>query len=175
MAQANRHESAVVTGEKVSIVPGSASEDGSQATYCILEEDHTLGNLLRWMLMKNPSVEFCGYSAPHPSEAKIHLRIQMYDGKQAREAFAEALDNIEAMAGVVLNKYNDSLAKGDYDRVEDEQYDFDTVNKRLWEAKEAAGKGSYDDFLREKQEKEDKEAVEAGKAKGKGKAVKAAR
>ena len=26
----------------------------------------------------SPDVEFCGYSAPHPSEAKIHLRIQMY-------------------------------------------------------------------------------------------------
>lgn len=26
----------------------------------------------------SPDVEYCGYSAPHPSEAKIHLRIQMY-------------------------------------------------------------------------------------------------
>lgn len=26
----------------------------------------------------SPDVEFCGYSAPHPSETKIHLRIQMY-------------------------------------------------------------------------------------------------
>ena len=26
----------------------------------------------------SPRVEFCGYSNPHPSENKIHLRIQMY-------------------------------------------------------------------------------------------------
>lgn len=26
----------------------------------------------------SPEVEFCGYTAPHPSEPKIHLRIQMY-------------------------------------------------------------------------------------------------
>lgn len=26
----------------------------------------------------SPDVEFCGYSAPHPSEPKIHLRVQMY-------------------------------------------------------------------------------------------------
>jgi DNA-directed RNA polymerase subunit L len=26
----------------------------------------------------SPDVEYCGYSAPHPSETKIHLRIQMY-------------------------------------------------------------------------------------------------
>jgi DNA-directed RNA polymerase I and III subunit RPAC2 len=62
-------------------LPG-ATEGYTQATFCILEEDHTLGNLLRWMLMKkcapslvrsfqadeadsrprnSPSVEFCGY------------------------------------------------------------------------------------------------------------------
>jgi DNA-directed RNA polymerase subunit L len=28
--------------------------------------------------MKNPDVEFCGYSIPHPSEAKLNLRIQTY-------------------------------------------------------------------------------------------------
>lgn len=26
----------------------------------------------------SPRVEFCGYSNPHPSENKIHLRVQMY-------------------------------------------------------------------------------------------------
>jgi hypothetical protein len=109
-------------------LPG-ATEGYTQATFCILEEDHTLGNLLRWMLMKkyvapllstascptlsadlypcpcSPSVEFCGYryatasrrrcgsdpdarsdpndSAPHPSEAKIHIRVQMYGASRA--------------------------------------------------------------------------------------------
>lgn len=28
--------------------------------------------------MTSDDVEFCGYSAPHPSEPKIHLRIQMH-------------------------------------------------------------------------------------------------
>jgi hypothetical protein len=28
--------------------------------------------------MISDDVEFCGYSAPHPSEPKIHLRIQMH-------------------------------------------------------------------------------------------------
>lgn len=31
---------------------------------------------------RSPDVEFCGYSNPHPSEAKIHLRIQMYGEHQ---------------------------------------------------------------------------------------------
>ncbi|GAA6022540.1 hypothetical protein JCM10207_006580 [Rhodosporidiobolus poonsookiae] len=174
MAQANRHESAMVSGDKVSILPNSVNEDGSSATFCILEEDHTIGNLLRWMLMKNPEVEFCGYSAPHPSEAKIHIRIQMYDGKSAKEALATALDNVEQMAHAILDKYNASLAGGDYERVEDPKHDFETVNQRLWAQKEAEGRGTYDDFLEEKRKADEAEA-DAAKAKGKGKAVKAGR
>ncbi|KLO08239.1 hypothetical protein SCHPADRAFT_616408 [Schizopora paradoxa] len=38
-----------------------ASDDLSAATYRIYVESHTMGNALRWMLMKNPKVEFCGY------------------------------------------------------------------------------------------------------------------
>ncbi|POY74851.1 hypothetical protein BMF94_2124 [Rhodotorula taiwanensis] len=171
----NRHEIAPVSGDKVSILPG-ATEGYIQATFCILEEDHTLGNLLRWMLMKNPSVEFCGYSAPHPSEAKIHIRVQMYDGKSALDAMNEALDNLESMAGVILEKYNESLEQGDFDRIaEDEKYDFESVNQRLWAQKEAEGRGTEAEFLAEKR----KQADAAGAAKDvqgkKGKAVKAER
>ncbi|KAH9067834.1 hypothetical protein EDB87DRAFT_1699793 [Lactarius vividus] len=45
---------------KIRIMPGAKS-DLSAATYQIHNETHTLGNVLRWMLMKNPKVEFCGY------------------------------------------------------------------------------------------------------------------
>ncbi|BGP39859.1 RNA polymerase subunit AC19 [Rhodotorula kratochvilovae] len=166
MAQANRHESAPVFGDKVQILPG-ATEGFTQATFCILEEDHTLGNLLRWMLMKNPAVEFCGYSAPHPSEAKIHLRVQMYDGKSAVDALHEALNNVEDMAHAILDKYNESLEGGDFARVEDETHDFESVNARLWAQKEAQGKGSYDEFLEEKRRKDEAEAAEAAKKRGK--------
>jgi DNA-directed RNA polymerases I and III subunit RPAC2 len=70
------------------------------ASYEFTNEDHTLGNALRHMIMKkqdylfpiflfvltymnSPDVEFCGYSIPHPAEPKMHLRIQTY-GKYLR-------------------------------------------------------------------------------------------
>lgn len=40
------------------------------------DEDHTLGNALRHVLMQNKEVDFCGYSVPHPSEPKMNLRLQ---------------------------------------------------------------------------------------------------
>ncbi|EDR08272.1 uncharacterized protein LACBIDRAFT_297775 [Laccaria bicolor S238N-H82] len=43
---------------KIKILKGAAA-DLSAATYQIHDESHTVGNALRWMLMKNPKVEFC--------------------------------------------------------------------------------------------------------------------
>ncbi|GAA5966102.1 hypothetical protein JCM3765_002605 [Sporobolomyces pararoseus] len=169
-----RHEIAVVTGDKVSILPG-ATEGLTQATYCILEEDHTIGNLLRWMLMKNPAVEFCGYSAPHPSEAKIHIRIQMYDGKSSLDALNEALDNVEQLTETILEQYTEALAAGDFAKVEEPSYDFETVNERLWAEKESQGKGSWEEFQEEKKKKEQEEADQANATKPKSKAIKSGR
>ena len=49
--------------------------DKSCATYVLIDEDHTLGNALRYMLAKRDDVELVGYSIPHPSENKLNLRI----------------------------------------------------------------------------------------------------
>lgn len=106
------------------------------------------------------------------ADARPHaLTACLSDGKSAVEALNEALDNIEQMAQTVLDKYEASLKEGDFELVEDEKHDFESVNQRLWAQKEAEGRGTYEDFLAEKKRKED---VEAKQKKG-GKAVKGGR
>ncbi|KAF8498842.1 RBP11-like subunits of RNA polymerase [Gautieria morchelliformis] len=100
---------------KVSIVKG-ASPDLSAATYIIRQENHTLGNALRWMLMKNPNVEFCGYSVPHPSEENIQVRIQMYDNQSSLPALLKALDDLDDLFRVLHEKYKADIAKREYER-----------------------------------------------------------
>ncbi|KAK1924700.1 putative DNA-directed RNA polymerase [Papiliotrema laurentii] len=104
--------------EKISILPGH-EPDYSACTFCLNHEDHTLGNALRWVIMKDPDVEFCGYSAPHPSEAKIHLRIQMYDNLSAVDCLRKALKNLKDLLNAVDEKYSDSLKNDAYIREED--------------------------------------------------------
>ena len=41
------------------------------------QEDHTLGNMIRHQLLKDPNVIFAGYKNPHPLEHKIILRVQV--------------------------------------------------------------------------------------------------
>ncbi|KAG0701145.1 DNA-directed RNA polymerase [Suillus ampliporus] len=106
------------TTSKIKIMAGAAP-DLSAVTYQIFDESHTIGNALRWMIMKNPKVEFCGYSVPHPSENLIQLRIQMYDGLSSLNALLEALTNLDAVCETVENKYHESLATNDYERWEE--------------------------------------------------------
>ncbi|OAL51361.1 RBP11-like subunits of RNA polymerase [Pyrenochaeta sp. DS3sAY3a] len=68
-------------------------------------EDHTLGNALRYIIMKNPDVEFCGYSIPHPSEAKMHLRIQTYNGVNVYTVLEKGLDDLMNLCEVVEEKF----------------------------------------------------------------------
>ncbi|KIP06355.1 hypothetical protein PHLGIDRAFT_107101 [Phlebiopsis gigantea 11061_1 CR5-6] len=100
---------------KLRVLKG-AEPDLSAATYQIHDESHTIGNSLRWMLMKNPKVEFCGYSVPHPSENHIHLRIQMYDKLSSLDALLQALENLDNLCATVEDAYNTSLSSDAYER-----------------------------------------------------------
>ncbi|KAK9781848.1 putative DNA-directed RNA polymerase [Seiridium cardinale] len=90
--------------QRVRILPGSSA---TAASFEFLEEGHTLGNALRYIIMKNPDVEFCAYSIPHPSEAKMNIRIQTYGKSHFRyESKSEAgLKDMEDMCDIVEEKF----------------------------------------------------------------------
>lgn len=71
--------------------------DETCLTFILRDEDHTLGNALRYVLMKNPDVLFCGYSIPHPSENVMNIRVETA-GKPAAELFQKALIDLKSMA-----------------------------------------------------------------------------
>ncbi|KAM8999540.1 DNA-directed RNA polymerases I and III subunit RPAC2-like isoform 1-T3 [Sarcophilus harrisii] len=87
----------------------AAGTDGNCVTFVLYDEDHTLGNSLRYMIMKNPEVEFCGYSITHPSESKINFRIQTKGGLPAVEPFRQGLNELMDVCQHVLNKFEASI------------------------------------------------------------------
>ncbi|KAK6541699.1 RNA polymerase subunit AC19 [Orbilia ellipsospora] len=87
------------------IMLGSATDDDSCASFQFENEDHTLGNALRWIIMKNPQVEFCGYSIPHPSEPKMNMRIQTYGEITAKDALIQGLADLRDLCDVVTDKF----------------------------------------------------------------------
>ncbi|KAH9833150.1 RBP11-like subunits of RNA polymerase [Rhodofomes roseus] len=108
------------TTPKIQILKNALQPDLSAATYQIHDESHTLGNALRWMLMKNPKVEFCGYSVPHPSENHIHIRIQMYDNLSSLEALLQALSDLDDLCVTIDEAYQKSLREDHYEQWEEQ-------------------------------------------------------
>ncbi|TKA75965.1 DNA-directed RNA polymerases I and III subunit RPAC2 [Cryomyces minteri] len=91
-----------VEKQRLRQLPGSSK---TAASFEFTKEDHTLGNALRYVIMKNPSVEFCGYSIPHPSEERMNLRIQTYDDVDAYDVLQKGLNDLMDLCDVVLDKF----------------------------------------------------------------------
>ena len=76
-------------------------QDDNRKTIVFNGEGHTLGNALRSIILRNPDVLFCGYTVPHPSENKMHLRIQTSKGA-AKDALKTGLKQLEELNKHVL-------------------------------------------------------------------------
>ncbi|KYK57841.1 putative DNA-directed RNA polymerase I/III chain AC19 [Drechmeria coniospora] len=87
--------------QRVKILPGSTD---TAASFQFTDEGHTLGNALRYIIMKNPDVEFCAYSIPHPSEPKMNIRIQTYEGT-AVDALKKGLVDLQDVCDVVADEF----------------------------------------------------------------------
>ncbi|KAJ1651348.1 RNA polymerase subunit AC19 [Dispira simplex] len=105
--------------DKFEILPG-ASSDLSGMSFAIYDEDHTLGNALRHVILQNPEVDFCGYSMPHPSLAKIHLRIQTTGSMTALQALTQGLQDLKEMCDTVTTRFEQVVKDGDYQLVDDD-------------------------------------------------------
>ncbi len=57
------------------------SKRPNAGTFVFGKEDHTLGNLLRMQLLRDPSVRYAGYRMPHPLVFDCHVRIETVDAK----------------------------------------------------------------------------------------------
>ncbi|KAG8161836.1 hypothetical protein KVR01_008823 [Diaporthe batatas] len=90
---------------KLFLLPGSTP---TAASFEFRDEGHTLGNALRYIIMKNPDVEFCAYAIPHPSEARMNMRIQTYEGTTAIDALKKGLRDLQDMCDVVAEKFWDA-------------------------------------------------------------------
>jgi DNA-directed RNA polymerase I and III subunit RPAC2 len=84
-------------------------------TFVLNHEDHTLANSLRYMIMKNPNVLFCGYTQPHPSEFKINFKIQTNKQQTALEVLEKGLIDLSQVCSHVTDVFENSL-KSYYER-----------------------------------------------------------
>mmetsp|Transcript_18435 Transcript_18435/g.32044 ORF Transcript_18435/g.32044 Transcript_18435/m.32044 type:complete len:124 (-) Transcript_18435:137-508(-) len=81
--------------KKVQVLTDPA--DPSVASFIFLDEDHTLGNVLRHYLTKNPETEFAGYNVPHPLINKMSLRVQTTSDENAIDTLKRTCLNVQSV------------------------------------------------------------------------------
>ncbi|GAV02227.1 hypothetical protein RvY_12820 [Ramazzottius varieornatus] len=91
-----------ITMEKDTKVPNAA-------IFTFNKEDHTLGNMLRAQLIKDPNVVFAGYKVPHPLENKFILRIQTTADYAPHEALNNAITDLLSELAYAEEQFNDEF------------------------------------------------------------------
>ncbi|KAH7445017.1 hypothetical protein KP509_02G102400 [Ceratopteris richardii] len=85
-----------------------SEEDPCASTFSLVDEDHTLANSLRYILNRDPRVEFCGYSIPHPSENRVNIRIQT-TGDPAKDVLKDALQDLMVMCQHIRKTFTNAV------------------------------------------------------------------
>nr|SVE84658.1 EOG090X0LBP [Daphnia pulex] len=83
-------------------------QDDRMKTFIFKGEGHTLGNAIRTIILKNPDVIFCGYTIPHPSENKLHLRIET-KSISAVDALREGLEQLQNLSDHILKTFETAV------------------------------------------------------------------
>eukprot|EP00013_Stygamoeba_regulata_P015965 CAMPEP_0177687386 /NCGR_PEP_ID=MMETSP0447-20121125/34099_1 /TAXON_ID=0 /ORGANISM="Stygamoeba regulata, Strain BSH-02190019" /LENGTH=117 /DNA_ID=CAMNT_0019197621 /DNA_START=27 /DNA_END=377 /DNA_ORIENTATION=- len=78
--------------KKVTMVKDAKIQNA--ASFTIQKEDHTLGNILRMQLLKDPDVLFAGYRMPHPLDHSIVLKIQTNSQSNPQTALNNAIKRL---------------------------------------------------------------------------------
>lgn len=101
----NDHRTGTTT-ELFNVLQGSTDKS---ATFVFGNEDHTLGNVLRHILISKQQTEFCGYSVPHPYEPKMHIRLQTSD-VPAIQILKSGLNDLEETANILDDHFIEALS-----------------------------------------------------------------
>ncbi|XP_046389942.1 DNA-directed RNA polymerase II subunit RPB11 [Ischnura elegans] len=95
-------------GEK-KIIKEQDTKVPNAAIFTINKEDHTLGNMIRNQLLKDPSVLFAGYKLPHPLEHKVIIRIQTTSDYTPQDALMNAITDLIAELSLFEERFKEAI------------------------------------------------------------------
>mmetsp|Transcript_5723 Transcript_5723/g.13698 ORF Transcript_5723/g.13698 Transcript_5723/m.13698 type:complete len:128 (-) Transcript_5723:141-524(-) len=97
------------TGE-TKIVYTSDTKVTNAGTFRFNKEDHTVGNLFRMQLLRDPSVRFAGYLHPHPLVYFIDLKIQTNNSTVAPvEVLSSAIEDLANETDHLMTQFQEAM------------------------------------------------------------------
>lgn len=83
------------------------------AIFHVSKEDHTLGNMIRMQLLKDPKVLFAGYKVAHPLEHRFTIRIQTRADYTPIDAFITAIGDLAGEISLLNERFKDAIDQVD--------------------------------------------------------------
>ena len=118
-----------------------------EKTFTLKDEDHTIGNAVRYMLNKNPQVSLAGYSVPHPMETSVNVRVQTTGEVTATAAMRDALLDIISVCDHVHDTFGDAV--DEFKAKNPTSMDTGRGRSRRVDDRECGGRGEEDTVARE--------------------------
>lgn len=115
MNQPDRYERFVLPEHKKKLEFAADTKLEHAGTYTVEREDHTLGNLVRMQMHRDPAVLFSGYRIPHPLEPRMLIKVQTTGAKAPQKAFTDALDCLQGEVGELRRKMAAELDRAERD------------------------------------------------------------
>lgn len=106
-------ESFLIFGEK-KITVEKDTKVPNACQFTIAKEDHTLGNMIRMQLLKDPKVIFTGYKIPHPLQHEFVLRIQTSPDYSPQEALMNAIKDLISEIALLEERFRDAITNDPY-------------------------------------------------------------
>eukprot|EP01111_Echinosteliopsis_oligospora_P014002 TRINITY_DN5180_c0_g1_i1.p1 TRINITY_DN5180_c0_g1~~TRINITY_DN5180_c0_g1_i1.p1 ORF type:complete len:124 (-),score=34.29 TRINITY_DN5180_c0_g1_i1:90-461(-) len=80
-------------------------------SFLIQKEDHTLGNVIRMQLHRDPTVKFAGYKMPHPLDHSIIIKIQCTATSSPHAGLSTALTDLLYEFSVIEDKFKSEVMR----------------------------------------------------------------
>ncbi|KAJ1955772.1 DNA-directed RNA polymerase II core subunit [Linderina pennispora] len=97
--------------KKIDIIKDSKMPNCIQ--FNIQKEDHTIANILRYKLLKNPHVIFAAYRLPHPLEYYVEIKVQTTSEVTPISVMKEAIQSLVREYGNIRGKFENELYRVD--------------------------------------------------------------
>ncbi len=81
------------------------------ATFTVEREDHTIGNVVRMQLLRDPTVLFAGYRVPHPLEHHVLIKVQCTDESRPTLALSNSIRDLVSECRTLEERFSAELAR----------------------------------------------------------------
>ena len=107
-----RSASFILDDDQEKIEYAADTKVSNAGTFTFNKEDHSVGNLLRMQLLRDPTVKFAGYKHPHPLIHKILLKIQTTSSQTLpSEALSAAIEDLSNETDHLITQVTDAIDK----------------------------------------------------------------